>query len=229
MQEKDFFSRSDIAVFSAATNDQALALHIEERANLIVTTFGLPGLSCESLFTMIRQSKGLRAVSTMILCEDTRGLRERGARCGANVVVTLPIDPTLFVGNIQKLLDAAPRRSYRVVLNVVVEGMNKDRSFLCNSENISEAGILIKTEETLAHGDRLSCSFYLPDGTKVNAQGEIVRAAQEAWSKTNQYGVKFTDMIPGIKTAIEAFINKERQQRDLGSSPGYEAHTSSEM
>jgi Tfp pilus assembly protein PilZ len=173
---------------------------------------------------MIRQSKGLRAVSTLLLCEDTPGLRERSTRCGADVMMTLPVDPELFIDKVQNLLDAAPRRSYRVILNVIVEGQNKGRSFLCNLENISTTGLLIKTDETLAQGDGLFCSFYLPDGTKVKVRGEIVRAAQDSWSKTGKYGVKFSDMPPDVRAAVDAFIHKELQQHNLGASSGHPAY-----
>jgi CheY-like chemotaxis protein len=223
--ENTFFSRADIEVLFVPTNDEALALHIEQRADLIVTTFGLPGLSCESLFTMIRQSQGLRSVSTIIIAENTPGLHERSVRCGPDAVLTQPVDAGLFLSKVQDLLVTAPRRSYRAMLNVAVEGTKKDRSFLCNLENISVAGALIKTEETLAPGDGLFCSFYLPDGTHVRVHGEIVRAVQEGWSKTFQYGVKFADIRPDARTAIEAFVNREIQKHHAGASSGHAEYT----
>ncbi len=109
----DFLRRSDIAVFIAATNDDMLRTHIEEKVNLIITTFGLPGLSCEALFAVIRQSRELAAAFTFIICEDAPGHRERSSRCGAHAVMTMPVDPSLFARKAQELLDVTPRRSYR--------------------------------------------------------------------------------------------------------------------
>jgi hypothetical protein len=218
-QGNDFLHRPDIAVFIAATSDDMLRTHIEEKVNLIITTFGLPGLSCEALFATIRQSKELAAAFTFIVCEDTPGHRERSSWCGANAVMTMPVNPVLFARKVQELLDVAPRRPYRVILNVVVEGASKNRTFLCSSENISARGLLIKTGENLGCGDRISCSFYLPGDAKVSVHGKIVRAVREEGSNINRYGVMFTDMSPDTRATVEAFINKE-VRRNVESAPG---------
>ncbi len=218
MRDPGLFSRSDIAVLTAETNDDVLRLHIEHKADLILTSFGLPGLSCESLFSVIRQSRELRSVITVLICEDSPGHRERSARCGPDVVVTSLRDPSALSRKVQELLDVAPRRAYRVILNVVVEGTSGNRTFLCSSVDISATGLLIKAEENLGTTDRVVCSFYLPDGTKVGAHGAVVRTMPETGSKSNRYGVMFTDMNPASRKAIEAFINKTTRS-DTGTAP----------
>jgi DNA-binding response OmpR family regulator len=219
-QDKNVLSRANIAVLTAATNGDVLKIHMEEKASLIITTFGLPGLSCEELFTTIQQSKELQTVLTLLICEDTLGLRERSSRCGAHAVMIKPVDLAVLARKVQELLDVPPRRSYRVILNVVVEGASKNRAFLCNSENISSGGMLITTEEQLTAGAGVSCSFYLPGGRKVSAHGTIARVIrQEPGAKMGRYGVAFANLGADTKAAIEAFINGEIQNRS-GSSPG---------
>jgi hypothetical protein len=80
--------------------------------------------------------------------------------------------------------------------------------------------MLISTEEPLAQGDGVSCSFYLPGGSKVIAHGMIARVVKEGpGSKVKQYGVVFANLNAELKAAIEAFINREIQNRSE-SSPG---------
>lgn len=214
-----FLSRADISVITAATNDEVLAKHIEEKADLIITTFGLPGLSCETLCSTIRLSRDLRTVSILIICPDTPGYRERGARCGANAVMVLPVGSVKLADKIKELLDISPRRSYRVILNVVVEGTRKNRPFLCSSENVSATGMLIKSEDPLTVGDRVACSFYLPGGSKVHINGKVARAVgPDPGSKAAFYGVQFTDMAPDSKSALDNFIEQEiRKQLPPGT------------
>jgi DNA-binding NarL/FixJ family response regulator len=220
VQDKNFLSRADIEVITAATNDDVLKIQIWEKAGLIITTFGLPGLSCEALFAMLHQSKELQSVFRLLICEDTPGFRERSSRCGAHAVMFKPVDPAVLARRVQELLDVPPRRSCRVILNVVIEGASRNRAFLCNSENISSSGMLISTEEPFAQGDVVSCSFYLPGGSKVIAHGTITRVVKQApGSKMNRYGVAFTALCADVKTAIEAFINREVRNRPE-SSPG---------
>ncbi len=208
----DFFSRANITVLPAATNDDILTLHIEHRTSLIITMFGLPGLSCEELFTLLDRSRDLRPSFSIIVCEDTPGYRERSSRCPVTKVMFQPLEPGQLVRTVQELLDIVPRRSYRVILNVVVEGARKNRTFLCSSENISATGILIRSTEALGRGDRISCSFYLPDGKKAQMQGEVVRTMTEPAAKEKRYGIQFIDMDRPTRQSLESFIDQEYQR-----------------
>jgi c-di-GMP-binding flagellar brake protein YcgR len=117
----------------------------------------------------------------------------------------------------QELLNIAPRKSYRVALTVAVEGKSKDRQFLYRTENISATGMLIKADEdALAQGDLISFSFYLPDGTHVEAHGEIQRVLRQATAPDARlYGIKFTDLGPPARAAIETAVKKEQQHNLL--------------
>ncbi len=214
MQEESPLHREGIAVFTAATNDDILKTHIEEVVNLIVTKPDLPGTSIESIFDIIWQSEHLRAVDLVMVCEDNAFQKKRCKKCGAETVLTAPLDPALLQEKVRKLLDIARRKAYRVVLNVIVEGKFKNRPFSCHTENISSAGMLIGTEIDLALGDKISCSYFLPDETKVVAHGEVVRitkAGEE--SKETLYGIRYTTIGSDVKEKIEKFVKKEQGQR----------------
>jgi len=197
-------------IFTAATNDEALKIHIEERVDLIVTKLDQPGLRSEELFEIINQSKELREVLTVVICDSTLFHRERCNRCGAHAVFATPIDIALLHLKIRQFLDVAPRQSYRVALNVAVEGKFNNRPFLYRTENISATGMLIKAEEIFAQGDRLALSFYLPDGTRVSARGEVVRIVKQGNAPDGcLYGIKFTDIAPSVQSPIDTFIKNE--------------------
>jgi len=73
--------------------------------------------------------------------------------------------------------------------------------------------MLIKAEEFFAQGDRLSFSFYLPDGTRVSARGEVVRTVQQGNAPDGSlYGIKFTDIAPSVQSPIDTFVNKQLQK-----------------
>ena len=216
MTVMNFLHRSEIAVLTAATNDEILKLHLEENAHLVVTKLDMPGLACETLVHTIRRSENMRAVSIIVLCEDSTHHRERGNRCGVNAVLSLNTDPSIIAGKVQEFLDVAPRRHYRVVLNMAVDGKHNNRPFMCSSENVSANGMLIRTTEKLAVGDHISCSFYLPDGKRLSASGDIVRIIHPtAASDMNRYGIRFASLSPDAETAIAAFVERERQHRFL--------------
>lgn len=216
----NFLHRSDIAVHTVATNDELLKFHIEKNANLIVSSPTLPGMACETLFHIIRRGETMKKVSLLLVCENDPAQQQRADRCKANAVITRPVDTSIFSARLQQLLDVPPRRSYRIVLNISVENIHNNRPVMCNAENISTGGMLIRTKEHLSAGDRVECSFYLPDGFRVRAVGEIARACKTTMaSDTIHYGIHFLTFSPGAEAAIASFVDREIQRLRLAEPP----------
>jgi CheY-like chemotaxis protein len=209
-EKNSFLDRSDITIFTAATNDEVLSIHRKENTGLIVTQLDMPGIKTEELFTIIRDSEGLRDVSTIIICKDTLAHRERCKRCNANAVFTMPVDAALLHIKVQQFLNVAPRKSYRAALAVAIQGRFRDKPMPFWTENISSRGMLFKSGEPLAKGDGVFFSFYLPDGTHVSGYGEIARVDRPAKEPhAFLYGIKFTNVDPGVQSAIEAVVEKK--------------------
>jgi DNA-binding response OmpR family regulator len=210
MKGENLFNRADIKVFSAATADNILKVHIDETLNLIVTTPGLPGTRCEDIFDIIWQSQHLKKVLVIMTCEDNSFHRSRCKRCGAHAVLTAPVDPDLLQEKVRQFLNIARRQAYRVALKVSVDGKFNDQHFLCLTENISASGALIRTELDLSPGNLISFSFYLPDGTKISSQSEVVRVMKQTGSDVTLYGIKYTKIPAESKAKIEAYVKKDR-------------------
>jgi len=212
-KEEGFLRRADVKVFTAPSNDDILVIHQAENVNLIITQLAMPGISSEQLCSTIRKNERLRRVSILMLCSDTPADRERVSRCNPNAVLTHPFDVPQLLDKAQQLMDIPWRGAFRVLLSVNVVGNSKEKAFFCRSENISTSGLLIETERTFVKGDRLACSFFLPDSRQLVAQGEVVRAlSKSTQSSLNRYGIKFFELSPEVKTAIETFVEKKYQQ-----------------
>jgi response regulator RpfG family c-di-GMP phosphodiesterase len=210
MAAMKFLHRSEIMLVTAGTNDEILQSHLTESAHLIVTKLDTPGISCETLVHTIRRSGHTRDVSIILLCDRMPAHQERCNRCGVNAVVTKPVDHVLFAHKVQELLDIAPRRVYRVGLNIAITGKYNDHPLVCTSQNISTKGMLIKTAASLARGERIACSFFLPDGKHLNASGRIVRTVhQPSDPHAHQYGIRFLALAPDAEHAISAFVEKK--------------------
>ena len=148
----------------------------------------------------------------ILLRPDNASDDERSAQCKANAVLTLPMDPAKILDKVRQLMDISWRESYRVLVSVSVSGSSKDKTFFCRSGNISTTGMLIETEKVFDKGDRLACSFFLPDSAQIKTEGEIVRIIKPvANSKTCQYGIKFSQLPAGARSAIEVFVERKSQ------------------
>jgi len=209
--ESSLLDRGEIKVFTAATNDEALMICTKEGVDLIVTALDAPGMRIEDLFAIIRETRELRAVSTIVVCEDTLANRDRCKKCRPNAIVTLPVDPLLLFLKVHQFLNVAPRKRYRAALAVAIEGKFKNDPLRFWTENISVSGMLIRADEPLAKGEGIFFSFFLSDGTHVSGYGEITRVVlQPAAPHAFQYGIKFTNIDSSVRSAIESMVKKSK-------------------
>jgi len=211
-KDKSFLDREGVKLLIAGNNDDVLAAHRAEKANVIVTTLNSPGLRCEELCSLVRSEPAMRNVSVIMICPNNASDIKRGEQCKANAILTMPVDSAVLLGKIRELLEISWRESYRVLVSVIVEGSDKDKPFFGRSGNISTTGILIESEKVLTIGDQLMCSFFLPGSKQIKTNGEIVRVMEsDAGSKSSQYGVRFSHLSEEARSAIEDFVEKKSQ------------------
>jgi c-di-GMP-binding flagellar brake protein YcgR len=162
---------------------------------------------------VIRKDKALKRVSTLVVCSDKLTEIERCQRCGANDYVQ-PLTPTIFLRKATRLLNISERTSYRVIVKVSRKEGDETTHFFCTSQNVSTSGILLETDRVLNEGDRVTCSFFLPNSVRVVSQGEVVRTVERA-DGSSDYGVKFINMSPLLESRIISFVGNwvERKKR----------------
>ncbi len=204
-KEKSILDRSDIKIFTAASAEEALAIHKAENIDLIIVDLDMPGMTGDHLCNIIRRDEILKHVSIIVVCSGTKQEIERICQCKANSYITKPIRPVQFLDSVSRYLDVPERKSYRVLLKAKVEGKFGGEPFFCSSQNISVSGMLIDTEKALEKGDLVSCSFFLPGSECIVADAEVMRSARTA-ENSMSYGVRFRNLQPAFRAAIETFI-----------------------
>jgi response regulator RpfG family c-di-GMP phosphodiesterase len=219
VQQQSFLNRADLQVFTADSNEEALDIHREEKVNLIINHFTAQEMSTERFCSVVREDKDLSRVSVLIICAKIRSDIEASERCKANAVMTRPMDPALLLEKAQLLLDISSRTSFRILLNVSVDGTIGNTSFFCRSENISATGMLIETDQILAKGDGIACSFFLPGGMRIQTTAEVMRNIRQTYgSGHHQYGLRFTRLTPEAKRALADFVETRSQRTGPVSS-----------
>jgi len=202
-----FLHRSDIRIIPASSNDELLSLHRAEHADLIVTHLDLPGMNIEQLASLIAKDPALRTVQLLLVCANTPAAIEHCSRCNPSAVILRPVNPTLLLARAQQLLEIATRETFRVLISVAVEGAMGDSAFFCKSQDISATGMLIETDRPLPKGKKLTCTFCLPTGTRIQTKGEIVRTIDgDKGAGVNRYGVKFAKISGEDRIALETFV-----------------------
>jgi CheY-like chemotaxis protein len=204
-KEKSILGRSDIRIFAASSGEEALAVHKAENVDVIIADLDMPGMNGDHLCSVIRRDEHLKHVSIIVACHGSEEEIDRIRQCKANSYITKPIRPVQFLESVGRFLDVPERKSYRVLLKVRVEGKFGSEPFYCSSRNISISGMLMDTEKALEKGDLMSCSFFLPGSECIIADAEVMRTARIDESSMS-YGVKFRNLRPPFRAAIETFI-----------------------
>jgi len=210
LQKNSFLNRADVSVFTAASNDEALQVHRAQKVDLIITQLDMPGMAIERFSSQIGEELKSRRILMIMVCPNNTGAVEQCSRCGAHAVIFRPINPPLLLAKAQQLLDISWRETFRVLLNATVEGKTGNDAFFCRSEDVSPSGMLIETEKTLIPGGRVICSLMLPDGTKVQATGEVIRSLQQpSGTGSNRYGIRFSTLPPETRRILDGLVDKK--------------------
>jgi len=204
---KSLLDRKDFQVFLAPSGSSALQIHRKEKVNLFVAELDMPEMGGDILCSRIREESASRLVSFILICRDAPADLQRGSHCGANICLKRPFSARTLLEHVEKLLSISVRKGYRILMRAQVKGAKDNAIFFCTSQNISATGLLIEANRTMAIGEQLSCSFYLPGSTQIITDGEVARAETMPDGK-HQYGIRFIRISPEHKSEIEKFIDE---------------------
>ncbi|NTW57939.1 MAG: response regulator [Nitrospirae bacterium] len=198
------FGRGGIKLHAAETSGEVLDLHRRIKADLIIIEFSQPDMNGAQLCTAIRSEPGLKDVSIIIVCEDSRPVQAACRDAGANAVVTRPVNPFDLFAKVAELIIIPQRKDMRVLLRVVVESSDRESPFFATSHNISVSGMLLETRNDLKEGDMLKCSFNIAH-SEINAECTVIRADRTG-SGRFRYGVKFVNLTARSFVIIEQYV-----------------------
>jgi CheY-like chemotaxis protein len=210
--EGNFFKSSHIKLFKSASNEETMQIHKTEKADLIVSCLDTPGMSAEKLCTLIRDNEDLCNVSIIIVCPENTSDEMRISQCRASAFIRAPLQLPILIDKTQQLLHIAKREFFMAPFGAKVKDKYDGKPFLCFSINISASGMLFYTDKTLDEGEILFCAFILPDQTHIDTKAEIVRTDKKGKEHmANLYAMKYIDLLPDGRLAIEKFIEGRAQ------------------
>jgi len=123
-----------------------------------------------------------------------------------NLLITgWPLQRGQFLEITSRMLSVAPRRVFRTLIRIFVEG--ESVGSLGQSTDFSRSGVAFKTERRLKRGDKITISFSLPEeNTSLRLGAEIVRVAQDNREKGAFYGARFATLTVSKMILLNSFI-----------------------
>ena len=215
LEKKSFLNRAEIALFTAVSHDEALTIHRAEHVDLIITDLDAAGITTEQFCSLIRKDPALLHVAIIMVCACDSVQMSRSRRYGVDAIILRPIKPSFLLAKAKQLLHFSWRNTYRVLLDVSVDGTVSDQPFICRSLDISPQGLLVETTRIFALGERVICTFMLPGAeAQIRAKGVVARnLPTEPGAHVNRYGIHFHDLAPEESKAMQTFLDSAARKK----------------
>ncbi len=218
LPDHDLFNNAGIRTFTAFSNDEVLDVHRRHKMDLIIHDTDLHGMSSARLCHTIREDKAMRDVFMIAVCSNERSAKEVDATCQVDSIFVKPLRPELVKLKAYQFLTVYPRASYRTAVTITVKNREETLSFLGKSENMSATGMLLQSDKVLYKDDLVTCSFFLPNGTRIRTGGRVVRYEPHPLTPgLHRYGIKFAHTSRDTRFIIDSFVRTWTQFSNLSA------------
>jgi len=207
-KDLDFFRQSEIEIHRANNGTEARELLSSKTFRVVVAELGTENIPGDELCSLIKKEN--QDTYVMLACTGKKSELKTCGLCGADAHIQTPFEPENLTRRIASILNLPNKRATRVLVKVKVNGSIKSEPFFSISHNISTTGMMLEAEQSLAIGDLVSCSFYLPESERLTAPCKVVRI-EKAHGTTNRYGVEFAELDNESRVVIDEFIRQERE------------------
>lgn len=211
--KKTVFSRTPAQLFHAGTTDEALALHRQHGAHLILIAQHAMDAQAAGFCRALRADPGTRRVSVLLVTDGSSPDEvEQALETGANGVVHRPVTVMLLLKILSRFLDVAPRRDVQLPAELHTWHRHERTICSCMTVNVSRTGLLVDVQEPLTLGATVLCRVTLPEGAPVMLAGQVVRKAEQNRLGARRYGIRFIRPSKEDSERLESLVLETRPE-----------------
>lgn len=178
--------------------------------DLVVAGHPLPDMPLADFVKAVRKA-GSACIQTplLVLAERSR-LAEVEGPLRQGPCVALPVEePQRLVDELANhLLGVASRQSTRVLVRIEVQVSEGKRLVMHQSENVSDGGMLLRTDRVYPLGTRMAFECLLPGdrGGPVRGEAEVVRHTLPELEKFTGVGMRFVSFKGDGQKRLAEFV-----------------------
>jgi uncharacterized protein (TIGR02266 family) len=171
-------SRSPLSVDRVPKGESGIMLAARVKFDLLVVRYPLPDMATGSFINEVHTPGATNgATPILVMAEPSRLAEVRGLLPGGDKQAISIEEPARLLQEVaSRLLKVAPRVDARIPVRIEVQISNPPALVMCQCENLSEGGLLVRSEKLYPVGTRLKLELTLPgDRMPIRAEAEIVR------------------------------------------------------
>lgn len=206
-----FLGRDEFDVDRFPTGTGALELTTQVVIAVLLVRYPLPDLEVAEFLDQIRRPESPCRQSPVLLLATEQRLDEAVTYIGrgANRVIDIETEQPEIQRIVSGLLDVAPRKAARFLARLEIKLGGAKDMILCQTENFSGTGMLIKTERRYDVGTRLGFEFSLGDDQRsITGVAEVVRHTLLGRDEVGGIGVRFLSFAGDSQRRFEAFLQR---------------------
>lgn len=202
-------SRALLNVDRISRGESGAQIACGTKVDLIVARYPLPDMSIGSFMQAVHEPGSKSDATAILVIADDNRLAEIGSLLPGGAKQAISVNqPAKIAAEVASRLKLSPRVEVRIPVRIEVR-LAGAPPILCQSENISEHGLLLRTDARYPLGTRASFEFSLP-GERLPVQGEaeIMRHAEPAVEGMKGMGLKVVSFKGDGTTRVRRFVTK---------------------
>ncbi|OPY93087.1 MAG: PilZ domain protein [Syntrophaceae bacterium PtaU1.Bin231] len=173
----------------------------------VIVAFPLVEVSARQFLATLRQPDGPCRASALVFLAHEADLDEANRFVGQGVNAVFPFADAaeLLAARLRALVDVAPRFPLRVMSRL--QGRLAGTTTLCQTENISASGMLLRVDQQVPVGGDVRFELMLPGDTKpLRGSGTVVRHTYERRERISGLGIRFVGFEEDGQARLETYL-----------------------
>ncbi|MEM7350245.1 MAG: PilZ domain-containing protein [Acidobacteriota bacterium] len=206
-----FLARDAFDVDRFPSGSGALELITLVEIEVLLVRYPLPDMDLGVFLQAARQSESKCLRSPILLLAESTDSNEAVTYVGrgANRVLRLEAAEDELQGTVSGLLEVAPRKDARFLARMEIKLGGAKDMILCQTENLSASGMLIRTERRYDKGTKIDFEFSLPDDPRpIAGVAETMRHTMVGRDQVGGIGVRFLSFSGDSQRRFESYLQR---------------------
>jgi uncharacterized protein (TIGR02266 family) len=211
---KNYLRRTTCRVLRARNGSEGIALCRQERPDLVFLDAEMRGTSGIEICRVLKADPLLRGIPIVIVTSGDRQDECRAAGCDGLIIK--PVTHEKFLDQVRTFVELLERQEHRIPVSLRVDFKAPTGLYTAFTRDLSPHGTFLKSPRPFAPGTRLRLTIHLPrrSGTlEVDAEVRRVIDAVPGSHLLAGVGVRFVEIPPAVKGALEDFIAERLRGR----------------
>ncbi len=204
-----FLARDAFDVDRFPSGTGALELTAVVSIEVLLVRYPLPDMDLGVFLQAVRQPDSKCLSSPILVLANADADAEASAYIGrgANRVLHLEDAEEELQATVSALLAVAPRKHARFLARMEIKLGGAKDMILCQTENLSASGMLIKTERRYDKGTKIDFEFSLPDDVRpIAGIAEVVRHTMVGRDQVGGIGTRFLSFSGDSLRRFESYL-----------------------